>query len=121
VVYVADQEANARPSRRVANARAALLDPRSATFLEDVQIVVCEMTRAQIVLALAATPLNVTELASAVDCSKWTASRHLRVLREGRIVAAQRRGRQIFYRLGEGPEVEAALVALRSIEGVASR
>jgi DNA-binding transcriptional ArsR family regulator len=119
VICVPDRDANSRTIRRVASAREALLDPRSASFLEEVQTVVCEMTRSQIVLALSSTSLNVTELASTVGCSKWTASRHLRVLRESGIVEPQRHGRQIVYRLDEGPAVEAALAALRTIESAA--
>ena len=76
----------------------------------------CETTRSQMLRALGATPLNVTELTRVLGCSKWTASRHLRILRESELVLAQRRGRQVFYRLSDGPIVDAALAALDAME-----
>jgi len=103
-------------TERIDTAHAALLDPDATDFLERMQAIVCETTRAQILRALRVTTLTVTELTLVLDCSKWTASRHLRTLRESGLVRAQRRGRYVSYRLGGGPIVEAALAALEAVE-----
>lgn len=103
-------------SLRVDTARTALLDSAAADLLVRVQDVVCEATRAQIVRALAVTQLSVTELSRVLGRTKWTTSRHLRVLRTHQLVVRDRRGRQIFYRLANGPVIEAALAALDTFE-----
>ncbi len=59
-----------RASRRVRAASAALLDADSATLLARVQDMLCETTRAQIVRALSATPLSVSELAHVIGRGK---------------------------------------------------
>jgi DNA-binding transcriptional ArsR family regulator len=103
-------------SQRVDTARTALLDSAATDLLLRVHDIVCEATRAQIVRALAVTQLSVTELSRVVGRTKWTTSRHLRVLRTHQLVVRDRRGRQIFYRLSDGPVVEAALAALDTFE-----
>lgn len=44
-------------------------------------------------------PVCACKLAEAAGCEPSTASRHLTVLRHAGVVAAERRGQQIFYRL----------------------
>jgi DNA-binding transcriptional ArsR family regulator len=102
-------------SQRVDTAR-ALLDSAATDLLVRVHDIVCEPTRAQIVRALAVTQLSVTELSRVLGRTKWTTSRHLRVLRTHQPVVRDRRGRQIFHRLAPGPVVEAALAALDTFE-----
>jgi ArsR family transcriptional regulator len=109
------------PADRVRVAQGALLGRDAAHLLDRVQDVVCETTRAQMLRALSATTLNVTELSRVVGRTKWTTSRHLRLLRANRLVTARRRGRQVFYALANGPAVDAALGALEIFERRARR
>jgi ArsR family transcriptional regulator, zinc-responsive transcriptional repressor len=55
--------------------------------------------RLAILVELEAGPRCVHELVSALDVSQPLVSQHLRVLRGGRLVAAERRGREVVYRL----------------------
>lgn len=55
--------------------------------------------RMAMVHALAGGPVCACELARAAGCGLSTASRHLTVLRHAGIIADERRGQQIFYRL----------------------
>jgi ArsR family transcriptional regulator len=52
-----------------------------------------------IIHALADGPVCACELAGVAGCAPSTTSRHLTVLRHAGLVADQRRGQQIFYRL----------------------
>ena len=70
----------------------------------------CEPTRAQIARSLSPGPLAVSEIASVIGRSKWSTSRHLRVLRESHLVIAERRGRSVVYSLSE-----AAVPAINSL------
>ena len=105
-----------RQSDRMRTAHSALLGTEAADLLDRVQDVVCETTRAQMLRALAATTLNVTELSRVVDRTKWTTSRHLRRLRANDLVTARRQGREVLYTLASGPTVDAALAALDVFE-----
>ena len=110
------QHRASRRSDRMRTAHSALLGNEAADLLDRVQEVVCEKTRAQMLRALAATTLNVTELSRVLGRTKWTTSRHLRVLRANDLVTANRQGREVYYRLGSGPAVDAALAALDDFE-----
>lgn len=99
-------------SERLRAAEDATLDGPAVQLLKAVQEVVCETTRAQIARALSSATLNVTELSRIVGKSKWTTSRQLRILRNHHVVSAHRQGREVFYTLGEGSIVDAALAAL---------
>lgn len=55
--------------------------------------------RMAMVHALADGPVCACELAEAAGCGLSTASRHLTVLRHAGLIADERRGQQIFYRL----------------------
>jgi DNA-binding transcriptional ArsR family regulator len=77
-----------------------------------VRDVICEPTRTQIVRALSAGPLSVGDLASILERSKSATSQHLRVLRDGGVVAARRRGRRVIYSLTTGPMVSATVQML---------
>jgi DNA-binding transcriptional ArsR family regulator len=93
-------------SLRVRTARDALLDAAATATLQPVREVICEPTRTQIVRALGAGPLSVGDLAAILDRSKSATSQHLRVLRDGGIVSARRRGRAVIYSLTTAPMVE---------------
>lgn len=99
-------------SPSVRNARDALLGRSANALLQSVREVVCEPTRTQIVRALGAGPLSVGDLATTLGRSKSATSQHLRVLRNGGIVAARRRGRAVIYSLGSGPMVEVTVQVL---------
>jgi DNA-binding transcriptional ArsR family regulator len=81
-------------------------------MLQPVREVICEPTRTQIVRALSAGPLSVGDLAAILDRSKSATSQHLRVLRDGGIVTARRRGRAVIYSLANSPMVDATLAVL---------
>jgi len=55
--------------------------------------------RMAIIHALARGPVCACELAKVAGCTPSTASRHLGVLRHAGLIADERRGQQIFYRL----------------------
>ena len=115
-----------RQSRRalrptsVRAARAHLLGSKASALVEQARLVLCEPTRTQIVRALAAGPLSVSELASVIGCSQSTISRHLRILREEGVVQASPRGRVVLYRLTPAPVVRSALQALDTITSAAN-
>ncbi|MCA1644946.1 MAG: metalloregulator ArsR/SmtB family transcription factor [Chloroflexi bacterium] len=80
--------------------------------LQAVREIICEHTRTQIVRALSAGPLSVGDLAAILGRSKSATSQHLRVLRDGGIVAARRRGRAVIYSLAPSPMVEVTVQVL---------
>lgn len=103
-----------RPSS-VRAARAHLLGSEAAALVEQTRLVLCEPTRTQIVRALSAGPLSVSELASAIGRSRSIVSRHLRILRDEGVVQATPRGRVVSYRLTPAPAVVLALQAVDAI------
>lgn len=108
-------EPSARPraaSQRVQNARQALLDRSANSLLQSVRDIICEPTRTQIVRALERGPLSVGELANILGRSKSATSQHLRVLRDGGVVSARRRGRVVMYSLGQAPMVAVTVQVL---------
>lgn len=56
-----------------------------------------DVHRLLLVYAVADEPRNVSELVRRIGLSQPAISRHLRILRESGIVAAERRGRSIYY------------------------
>jgi DNA-binding transcriptional ArsR family regulator len=108
-----EQSARSRlSSQQIRDARDALLDGRAAALLQPLREVICEPTRTQIVRVLSAGPLSVGDLASVLDRSKSATSQHLRVLRDGGVVSARRRGRVVVYSLTPAPMVAATVQML---------
>jgi len=113
-----------RPSRsrasatpRLRTAREALLNATAAALIDNVRDSICEPTRTQIVRLLSTGPLSVGELATTLERSKSATSQHLRVLREGGVVATTRRGRAIVYSLTYTPMVAVTVEVLnRAVE-----
>lgn len=70
--------------------------------------------RILILYALSEGPKNVTELTDALDVPQPTVSRHLKVLRERKLVTAERDGATVRYSLADGRVIE-ALDALRAV------
>ena len=89
-------------------------------MLQPVRDVICEQTRSQIVRALTAGPLSVGDLAAILERSKSATSQHLRVLRDGGIVTARRRGRAVIYSLSPSPMVDATVEVLRQAATIAA-
>ncbi|HLZ32312.1 MAG TPA: metalloregulator ArsR/SmtB family transcription factor [Chloroflexota bacterium] len=81
---------------------------------------ICEPTRTQIVRVLSAGPLSVGELAAILGRSKSATSQHLRVLRQGSMVEAHRRGRAIIYRLRSDPMVDLTVQVLNRAANTAA-
>ena len=70
--------------------------------------------RLQILYALAERSRNVSALAADLETPQPTISRHLQVLRERRLVTAERDGASVVYRLAE-PRVIGVLDTMRQI------
>jgi len=71
-------------------------------------------TRILILYKVAEKPTNVSELAEALEIPQPTASRHLKVLRERRMVIAQRDGKSVYYSLADDRIIQ-ALDLLRAV------
>ena len=71
-------------------------------------------TRILILYKVADGPINVSELANALEIPQPTVSRHLKVLRERRMVIAQRDGKSVFYSLSDERIIQ-ALDLLRAV------
>lgn len=69
---------------------------------------VADPTRRAILDQLRAGPAPVTEIAGSFRMSRPAVSKHLRVLREARLVSEKRDGRQRVYELTPGPLLECA-------------
>ena len=118
---VAEPQARPRPtSQRVRNAREVLLNGSANTLLQSVRDIICEPTRTQIVRALTPGPLTVGEIASLLGRSKSATSQHLRVLRDGGIVLARRRGRVVIYSLAQQPMVAATVKVIDQAASIAA-
>jgi DNA-binding transcriptional ArsR family regulator len=108
-----------RQNHRVRTARDSLLDTKAASMLGPVRDVICEPTRTQIVRALGPGPLSVTDLAAILNRSKSATSQHLRVLRDGGVVAPRRRGRAVYYSLVQTPLIDATVRVLDTVASLA--
>ena len=71
-------------------------------------------TRILILYALAGSPRHVSGLAEMLDAPQSTVSRHLKVLRERRLVSSTRDGTSVLYALAD-PRVIDALDTLRAV------
>jgi len=110
-----------RPSPpRLRSAREALLTQSASTLLQPVREIMCEPTRTQIVRVLSAGPLAVGDLAAILGRSKSATSQHLRVLRDGGVVIARRRGRAVFYSLAQTPMVAAVVQMLERVASLSA-
>ena len=70
--------------------------------------------RISIIYALSDGPKNVSELIEILDMNRATASRHLKVLRDGAMVSTERDGVSIYYSLADGRVIQ-ALDLLRGV------
>ena len=65
--------------------------------LADMFRLMSDPSRLRIILACLDTPISVGDMASALGLSPSLVSHHLRLLRAGRLIQAERRGNRVFY------------------------
>lgn len=99
------EPAGVRP-RDVERAQSMLADKSTYLRLGTIFGAIADPTRAAIVHILLAQELCTTDLALVVGISTPSASQHLRVLRDLRLVAARRVGRLVLYRLADAHVAE---------------
>lgn len=75
----------------------AALATGRATRMAEVFRLLGEPNRLSLVYACLEQPQSVQSLAAQIDISMSLASHHLRLLRAARLLAAERRGKQVFY------------------------
>ena len=63
-------------------------------------------------------PKNVGDLAAALEMSQPTVSRHLKVLRDRRLVQTKREGTSIYYALADPRVIEALNLLRRMLAGI---
>jgi DNA-binding transcriptional ArsR family regulator len=95
-----------------------LLDARAAQLLAAAHHALGDSTRAQIVRALDAGPLVVSDLTQLVGRPRTVISQHLRVLRKAGLVETQRQGRWQYYRLAAGQAMSVVRAALEAAMNV---
>ena len=71
-------------------------------------------TRILILYKVAHSPSNVSDLAEELDIPQPTVSRHLKILRDRRMVVSQREGQSVFYSLAD----ERIIQALELLRGM---
>ncbi len=76
---------------------AVVLDDHDTSILAETFHLLGDPTRLRIVIACLAGPVSVGDIAARVGASPSLASHHLRLLKAARLVAAERRGKQVFY------------------------
>ena len=69
--------------------------------LADMFRLMSDPTRLKIILACLDAPAAVNEMAERLGISASLVSHHLRLLRAARLLQAERRGRQVFYMVGD--------------------
>ena len=87
--------------RRVAGARAHLLEDGDYARLADVFRALADTSRARIVHCLLGQELCTCDLAAVTGLSEPAVSQHLRMLRELGLVKTRREGRMVFYSLAD--------------------
>lgn len=75
----------------------AVLGGGRATRMAEMFRLLGEPNRLSLVYACLEQPQSVQSLAEQIDISMSLASHHLRLLRAARLLAAERRGKQVFY------------------------
>lgn len=73
-----------------------------------------DATRILILYKVAETPINVSDLAEVLEIPQPTVSRHLKVLKDRRMVIAQRDGQSVFYSIADDRIIQ-ALDLLRAV------
>jgi ArsR family transcriptional regulator len=84
-----------------AQSLAGSLDERTAAQIADLFSALSDTSRVRIIASLVDGEMNVGALAEAVGISESAISHHLRLLRQLRLVRAEKRGREVFYSLDD--------------------
>lgn len=90
-------------SDKVVQARRRAVRLEALAGLDGLRHILCEPARLALLGALETEPLTVGELANAIGRKLPATSQHLRVLRKLNLVAGERRGTAVYYRLAPGP------------------
>ena len=94
------------------------MDKNLQTEITQLHAQVCnglsEPTRILILYKVAEEPINVSNLAEILNIPQPTVSRHLKVLRERRMVISQRDGKSVFYSISDNRIIQ-ALDLLRAV------
>jgi ArsR family transcriptional regulator len=93
-----------------------LIDETTATRMAETFKVLSDPTRVRIISALAGQELCVHELAAALDMTQSAISHQLALLREMRLVATEREGRHVIYRLDDDHITDLFYEGLEHIE-----
>ena len=88
--------ANKGPSSKDKPAHLRLSEDQT-TELADMFRLMSDPSRLRIILACLETPTSVGDMAPALGLSPSLVSHHLRLLRAGRLIQAERRGNRVFY------------------------
>ena len=80
---------------------AALLDEAKATELAEIFRLMGDQNRLRIILACAARPICVGDIAEELGIAQSLVSHHLRLLRAARLVRPNRKGKQIYYTVAD--------------------
>ena len=75
--------------------------------VDDVFAALSDATRRQVITRLAAEAMTATELADVLPVTRQAVTKHLAMLAEAGLVASQRAGREVRYRLTPGPMTDA--------------
>lgn len=102
---------------RLARGRRHLTPEASLPLLRQIQRVVGEMARAQIIAALRGGPLAAGDLAQLIGRPGPATSQHLAVLREIGVVVGRRSRSRVFYELRPGRITDQVLRVLADVEG----
>ncbi|MGL6235476.1 MAG: ArsR/SmtB family transcription factor [Segniliparus sp.] len=103
-------------SRRVPPGASPLPDKTTLATAGDILRALAAPVRIAIVLRLRSAPHCVHELVDALGLPQPLVSQHLRVLREQRIVAVERSGREAMYRLADHHLAEIVVAAVSHAE-----
>jgi DNA-binding transcriptional ArsR family regulator len=82
----------------------------------DVFKTMSDPTRMRIILAIAQGPITVNDLAAMLDLGQSTVSHQLRLLKQARLVAGERSGKQIYYHLVDDHVLEIYALTKAHIE-----
>ena len=81
--------------------RVTSLDERTAAQVAELFSALSDTSRVRIIASLSEGEMNVGKLAEAIGLSESAVSHHLRILRQMRLVRAEKRGREVFYSLDD--------------------
>jgi DNA-binding transcriptional ArsR family regulator len=100
-------------------ARQKLITSRQEREARELIESISNVTRIQIIRALAETPLAAGDLARVVDRTAPATSQHIRVLREIGAIESTRSGNVVRYRLTKNPSAQILEVIARAFDALA--